>query len=144
MNTTQTDNLHINNIEYAATLLRVSLGIMYLAHGLLKLVVFTPEGTAGFFSSIGLPGILGPITMAAEIIGGIALIIGYQTRWVILALVPALLGSIALVHGDKGWVFSNAGGGWEYPLFLIAASAVQFLLRDGVFAVGKDRVTTSI
>ncbi len=125
---------------YAATLLRIALGTMYLAHGLLKLLVFTPEGTAGFFSSLGLPGFFGPVTMALEIAGGTALILGVYARYVAAALIPVLLGSVVLVHGANGWGFGNQGGGWEYPAFLIAASAVQFLLGDGVFALKSHQV----
>ncbi|MFY0676052.1 MAG: DoxX family protein [Neptuniibacter sp.] len=124
---------------YAATVLRLSLGVMYLAHGLLKLMVFTPAGTAGFFGSIGLPEFLGPVTMAVEIAAGLALILGIYSRWVALALIPVLAGSIFLVHGSSGWLFSSEGGGWEYPLFLIAASVAQFFLGDGAYALVKDK-----
>lgn len=124
---------------YAATVLRVALGIMYLAHGLLKLLVFSPEGTSGFFNSIGLPAFLGPLTMGVEIVGGIALILGIYSRWIALALIPVLAGSIFFVHGSSGWLFSNEGGGWEYPSFLIAASVAQFFLGDGVYALLKGK-----
>lgn len=128
---------------YAATLLRIALGAMYLAHGLLKLLVFTPEGTAGFFSSLGLPGFFGPVTMALEIAGGVALILGVYARWVAVALIPVLLGAVILVHGANGWGFGNQGGGWEYPVFLIAASVVQFLLGDGRYAVTQQKIESS-
>ena len=127
------------NAHYAATVLRLSLGVMYLAHGLLKLFVFTPEGTSGFFASIGLPAFFGPLTMAVEIGAGLALILGVYSRWIAAALIPVLLGSIVLVHGASGWLFSNQGGGWEYPAFLIAASVVQFLLGDGAFALKRSK-----
>lgn len=126
------------NAQYAATVLRLSLGTMYLAHGLLKLMVFTPAGTAGFFESIGLPGIFGPLTMAVETGAGIGLILGVYSRWIAAALIPLLAGSIVLVHGASGWLFSNPGGGWEYPAFLIAASLVQCLLGDGAFALQRS------
>jgi putative oxidoreductase len=116
---------------YATTLLRITLGVMYLAHGLLKLLVFSPEGTAGYFASLGVPAFMGPLTMAIEIAGGTALVLGVYARWIALALVPVLLGSIVLVHGANGWGFGNQGGGWEYPAFLIVASLVQGLLGNG-------------
>lgn len=122
---------------YAATLLRISLGVMFLAHGLLKLLVFTPSGTAGFFGSLGLPSVLGPVTLAAEIAGGLLLLVGFKTRIVSLALLPILVGSIVFVHGANGWGFSNQGGGYEYPLFLIAASLVQALIGDGAYAISS-------
>ena len=124
---------------YAAIVLRIALGTMYLAHGLLKLLVFTPEGTAGFFSSLGLPGFFGPLTMGVEIIGGIALILGIYTRWVAVSLIPVLLGAWILVHGANGWGYASEGGGWEYIAFLIAASVAQFFLGNGSFALLRDR-----
>jgi len=124
---------------YAATTLRLSLGVMYLAHGLLKLLVFTPAGTAGFFGSVGLPAFLGPVTMGVEIIAGILLILGFQTRVIAAALIPVLLGSIFLVHGSAGWSFSNEGGGWEYPAFLALTSVAAALLGDGAFSISEAR-----
>jgi len=137
------DHDETDRLNHGAFVLRLALGVMFLAHGLLKLVVFTPAGTAGFFGSIGLPPVLGYLTMVAEIGGGLALIVGFYTRVVAAALIPVLIGSIAFVHGDKGWVFSNEGGGWEYPLFLIAASAAQVLLGAGSFALDRVRPGTS-
>lgn len=120
---------------YAALLLRVSLGVMFLAHSLyLKVFVFTLPGTVGFFESLGLPAIAAYLTILAEIAGGIALILGFQTRLVALAVIPVLLGAI-WVHAGNGWVFSNQGGGWEYPLFLVVAALVQALLGSGAYAV---------
>ena len=124
-----------NQYQYAGTVLRIALGAMYLAHGLLKLLVFTPEGTAGFFGSLGLPAFFGPLTMGIEIVGGVALILGVYTRWIAAALIPVLIGSIVLVHGANGWGFSNEGGGWEYPVFLIFASVAQFFLGNGAYAI---------
>lgn len=120
--------------SYAATLLRVSLGVLALAHGLLKLLVFTPEGTVGFFASLGLPALLAYATIGIEVIGGFALIAGLFTRYVSIAMIPVLLGAV-VVHSSSGWLFSNQGGGWEFPAFWAATLAVQALLGDGAFAV---------
>lgn len=126
-------------VAYAALVTRLSLGVMYLAHGLLKVLVFTPAGTVGFFESIGLPGFLAYLTILAEVGGGLLLIAGIGTRLVSAALIPALLGALFLVHADKGWLFSAPGGGWEYPAFLIAASVVAILLGNGAYALA-DRL----
>ncbi len=91
-------------------LLRITLGVAALAHGLLKVFVFTLPGTAGFFESLGLPGFLAYVTAFVEIAGGIALIAGFRTRLVSLAMVPILLGAM-WAHSGNGWVFSNQGGG---------------------------------
>lgn len=120
---------------YAALLLRVALGVMYLAHSVvLKLMTFTLAGTAQFFESLGLPAPLAYLTFAAEAIGGLALVLGVQTRLVALALIPVLLGA-TWVHIGNGWVFSAANGGWEYPLFLIVVSLGVALLGDGAYAL---------
>ena len=120
---------------YAALLLRLALGLMFLAHGLLKVLVFTPAGTAGYFASIGLPGWLGYVTIVAELGGGALLLLGVAARQVALLLVPVLLGAAIFGHGGNGWVFSNAGGGWEYPVFLAVAALVQALLAQGALAL---------
>ncbi|MGQ0665118.1 MAG: DoxX family protein [Pseudomonadota bacterium] len=119
---------------YAALALRVSLGVMFIAHGLLKYLVFTLPGTAQFFVSIGLPGPLAYAVIAAELLGGAALVAGVYTRAVSLALLPILIGA-TWAHAGNGWLFTNQNGGWEYPLFLSAATAVQALLGDGAFAL---------
>ena len=123
------------NSEYAALVLRVALGVMFIAHALLKILVFTPEGTAGFFSSLGVPGWFAYPTMGAELIGGLMLVAGLHTRIVVLSLLPVLLGSIFLVHGSNGWLYTNENGGWEYSAFLIAASVAQALLGNGAYSL---------
>ena len=121
---------------YAALVLRVGLGALFLAHAGLKLVVFTPAGTAQFFASLGLPPALAYLTMAAEVLGGVALILGVYTRAVALALTPILLGATATVHGPAGFFFTNANGGWEYPAFWTLALVTQALLGSGAYALG--------
>ena len=123
-------------IPYAALVLRLSLGALFLAHGSLKLLVFKPSGTAAYFRSLGLPGFVGYLTMAAELGGGILLILGIATSLVALALIPLILGTIVIVHGRNGWVFTNEGGGWEFPALWAAALLAQVLLGSGAFSLG--------
>ena len=123
-------------IPYAAVILRISLGALFLAHGSLKLLVFKPSGTATYFRSLGLPGFVGYLTMAAELGGGTLLILGIATSLVALALIPLILGTIFMVHGSKGWMFNNEGGGWEFPAFWAASLLVQALLGSGAFSLG--------
>ena len=120
---------------YAAFLLRISLGAMFLAHSVwLKLFVFTLPGTAQFFESLGLPAAAAYLVFLAEAVGGLLLLLGIRTRWVAAALVPVLLGA-TWAHAGNGWLFSAQGGGWEYPLFLSLAAVVQALLGDGAYAL---------
>lgn len=124
-------------IDLAALVLRLTLGTVLVAHGLLKLVVFTPAGTAAFFEKIGLPGPLAYIVIAAELVAGVAVIAGYRTRLAAAAIVPILFGS-ALPHLSNGWVFSSPGGGWEYSVFLGFTAIAVALLGDGRFSIGSS------
>jgi len=121
---------------FAALLLRVSLGVLFLAHVGLKIFVFTPAGTAKFFASVGMPPELAYVVIPAEVLAGIALILGVWTRFVAIAATPILLGAIFTVHGAAGFFFSNPHGGWEYPAFWTVALVVQALLGDGAYALG--------
>lgn len=124
---------------YGALLLRVSLGLLFVIHGAFKIFVFTPAGVVRMFGSLGLPEPVAYLTIAFEILGGAALILGLYTRWVALAFVPLMLGTIVLVHGAKGFLFSAPGGGWEFPAFWTAALVVQALLGDGALALRRGR-----
>lgn len=123
-------------IDLAALVLRLTLGTVLVAHGLLKLVVFTPAGTAAFFEKIGLPGPLAYVVIAAELVAGIAVIAGWRTRLFAAAIVPILFGS-ALPHISNGWLFSSAGGGWEYSAFLGFVAIAVALLGEGKYAIGS-------
>ncbi len=118
-------------IDLAARLLRSGVGVMFIAHALLKYFVFTLPGTAQFFTSLGLPAELGYVTFAAELVGGIMLLAGVYTRVVALALIPFLIGA-TWAHAGNGWVFTSPHGGWEYPAFLTLAGIIVAILGDGV------------
>ncbi|QUG73864.1 DoxX family membrane protein [Erwinia sp. E602] len=120
---------------WAALILRLSLGILFLAHAGLKFFVFTPAGTAKFFASIGLPGGLAYVTIAWEVLGAVALIVGYRPRIAALLLIPVLVGAVATVHGAAGFWFTNPNGGWEYPVFWAISLLVLALIGDGKYAL---------
>ena len=127
---------------YAPLLLRLALGLMWLAHGSMKLTVFTVAGFVAWLEQQGLPGWAAGPVIAVEIIGGIAIVLGLFGRWVSLALVPVL--AVALwTHVPNGWLFTNAGGGWEFPVFLIVASLVHALLGDGEWALRRPTPTAA-
>jgi putative oxidoreductase len=139
----ETSMIDTRTAPYAALLLRLTLGGLFLAHAGLKLFVFTPAGTAKFFASVGMPPALAYVTIAAEVVGGIALILGVWTRVVALALTPILLGAIFTVHGAAGFFFNNANGGWEFPALWIVALVVQAMLGDGAYALAGARSGTA-
>jgi putative oxidoreductase len=119
--------------QLGTTVLRVSLGIMWVAHALLKLLVFTLPGTAQYFASIGLPAALAYPVFAVELLGGAALVLGVYARQVALLLLP-IMAAATWVHLPNGWVHTSTGGGWEYPAFLVAASVALWLQGDGAGA----------
>ena len=128
--------------QFGIALLRIALGAMFLAHGLLKVLVFTLPGTAGFFESVGFPGFLAYVVVPAEVLAGVALLAGFRTRLVAAATIPVLIGA-ASVHLGNGWLFSSANGGWEYPVYLIVAALAQSLIGGGAFAFDNLRARSA-
>ena len=124
---------------YAALLLRVSLGILFLAHVGLKIFVFTIPGFVGYFGTLGLPAVVAYAVVALELVGGICLILGIYASIVALPLMLEVLGTIALAHGANGWLFTNKGGGWEYPAFWAAGLMALYLLGDGAMALKSKK-----
>ena len=120
--------------NYATFVLRIGLGTVFMAHGLLKVFIVTLPGAAQFFDSAGFPGWLAYPVAVLEIGGGALLIAGIATRIVSVILIPILLGAL-WYHAGNGWVFANTNGGWEYPAFLIVATTAQGLLGNGAFAL---------
>lgn len=126
-----TDN---RTAPYSALVLRVALGIMFVAHGLTKLILFTPAGTAKFFESVGFAGWLAWPIIAFEIVAGALLVAGVYAR-LIAAVAAVELFAASTVHFGNGWMFTNANGGWEYPVFLAVSAAALALLGDGAYAL---------
>jgi len=120
--------------DYAALVLRLALGTLFIAHALLKYFVFTLPGTEQFFVSVGFPGYLAYVTFGVELIGGILLLLGVATRAVAVALIPVLLGA-TFVHAGNGWLFTSPNGGWEYPAFWTVTLIVQAFLGSGALAL---------
>ncbi|SFT72681.1 DoxX family protein [Paraburkholderia aspalathi] len=125
-----------SNRQWGITLLRVSLGVMWIAHAMLKLLVFTLPGTATYFESVGFPGFLAYPTFAMELVGGTALILGLYARQFALILTPLML-CAASVHFHNGWVHTSPGGGWEYPIFLAVSQIALWLMGDGALATRR-------
>lgn len=119
---------------YGAFVLRIALGIMFLAHAYLKLGVFGIAGFQGFLAQTGFPTALAWPIVLGEALGGIAILLGIYSRVFSVALLPVLLGAV-MVHSGNGWLFTATNGGWEYPAFLALAALAQALIGDGAFAL---------
>jgi len=128
------DRLH----PWGVLLLRVALGVMFFAHGfILKFWTIGMEGSVRFFAALGFPGWFAYPTTLAETVGGVMLVLGIQTRWVSLALLPVALGAL-WVHSGNGWLFEAPHGGWEFPAYLVVLCIAQAMLGDGVCALWRS------
>lgn len=123
--------------SWGLLLLRLALGTMWIAHALLKPLVFTFAGTAQFFQSVGIPGALVAPVFGAELALGAALLLGVYARQAALLSLPILL-TVLWVHLPNGWVHVAKGGGWEYPLFLLVSSLALWLAGDGALALRRS------
>ncbi|MBS7804442.1 DoxX family protein [Rhizobiales bacterium TNE-4] len=121
---------------YGVLALRIALGVMFIAHAYLKLAVFTVAGFEGFLGKIGLPAILAWPIILAELLGGIAILVGFYGRAASLALIPILLGAV-MVHAPNGWLFNAPNGGWEYPAFMALTALAYAMIGDGALALKR-------
>lgn len=121
---------------YGALLLRISLGVLFLMHGLyLKAFVYGMSNTAEAFQSMGLPGWFAWLVMIYESVGGLALIFGVYVRPVALLLGVHMLAATFMGHAANGWLFTNPNGGYEFPLFWSIACFALALTGGGVYSI---------
>ena len=120
--------------DVALAILRVVVGIVFLAHGGQKLFVFGFEGVTGAFTQMGapLPQITAPMVALLEFFGGLALVAGLLTRFAAVGLALVMLGAMVLVHLAAGFFAPN---GVEFPLTLLAASAALAVAGAGRFSL---------
>ena len=113
-------------------LLRIHFGVILLAHGWLKVSIFTVDGTVNYFASIGLPAAIAYLVIFGELVGGLAIILGIQTRLASLFTVPIVSGA-AIMNSGNGWLHSANGGGWEYAASLTVIAVAITLMGSGNF-----------
>lgn len=127
--------------DHVYALLRVLTGFVFVYHGYDKVFGMGIDATAKFFTSVGIPAanILAPLVAYGELLGGIALMVGFLTHWVSKAFVVIMLGAIWFVHLSKG--FSVMDGGYEYPLVLLVLSVFFLVHGAGKFSIDAKRGT---
>ncbi len=137
--------------EYGITVLRVTLGVVFIMHGYLGGFVFGPAGLAAFAaqSNIPLPKIMAWFVILGHFLGGTSLVLGYLTRLGALVHVVIMGGAVFFVHLKQGFfmhaiiVDAAAGkaivGGYEFSLVLLMASISILLLGSGPLALDRSR-----
>ena len=120
----------VNTRSFGISLIRIHFGIILFAHGWLKLFVFGIGGTVGYFASLGLPSMITYLVIFGELFGGLALVLGIQSRLAAMLAIPIVFGA-CIFSFDNGWVHSAAGGGWEYAASLTVISLALVLMGSG-------------
>jgi putative oxidoreductase len=126
------------NCDSAATILRLTLGIVMFAHGAGKALGWFGgygfSGTLAGMTGMGLPWIIAFLVIVIEFLGSIFLILGFATRLAALGMIAVMLGAIATVHYKNGffmnWSGHQPGEGFEYHL-LVIGMALALLVRGG-------------
>jgi putative oxidoreductase len=122
---------------YGIFVLRVAIGIDWIVHALLKTYrgMYTHEA---LLAKNGITSLLAWPTFGIELIGGFAILLGWYTRqWSAILLV--FLAVVVWIKWPVGWLYSNPGGGWEYPLLWLMAQAALVLAGSGAFALQGRR-----
>jgi putative oxidoreductase len=142
--------LIVTDNDFATTILRLVLGVIFFAHGAQKMLGWFGgygfTGTMGFFTGVlHIPAVFAFLAIAAEFFGGLGLIFGLLTRVASFGVFCNMIVAVAMVHSQFGfwmnWTGAQKGEGYEYHLLLLAASA--FVMIRGAGAASVDRLLSS-
>jgi len=125
-----------NNIEVARLLLRLSLGVLILFHGIHK-VIHGIGGVKAMLSSSGLPEILAYGVYVGELIAPIFIILGLYARVASLVLAFNMLVAIFLAYGFSFSLAKYGGLSMESPLIFMIMSILVALLGSGKYSVNN-------
>jgi len=121
---------------WGITVLRVTVGIVFLVHGGQKLFVFGFAGVAALLGQVGfpVPMLAAVVLTAVEFLGGVALVLGLFTRWAAIPLAITMLVAIVTVHLKAGFFLPD---GYEFALTLLAANVALAMLGSGEASLGR-------
>lgn len=122
--------------SWGITVLRVVIGVVFLAHGGQKLFIWGFGGVAAFMGKIGVPApmLAAVVVTLVEFLGGLALVLGLYAQWAAALLGVDMLVAILTVHLRGGFFLPN---GFEFALTLLAANTALVLLGSGEASVDK-------
>jgi putative oxidoreductase len=139
--------LFVTDDSTATAILRLVLGIVFLAHGAQKTLGWFGglgySGTMGFFTgTMHIPAPFAFLAIAAEFFGGLGLVLGFLTRIAAFGIGVTMLVAIVTVNSAVGffmnWFGTQPGEGYEYHLLVLAMTT--FLMIRGAGAFSVDRV----
>ncbi len=132
-----------NSNDTATFIIRVTLALVILPHGLQKLFGafggFGFDNTMTYFTeTVGIPWVLGVLVILIESVGMMLLLAGFLTRPIALALIAIMIGA-ALQHIQNGffmnWFNNQSGEGVEFFLIAIALSINSVMKGAGKLSV---------
>jgi len=136
---------------FGATILRVLLGVVYIAHAYHAYFEVTPDAMVAMINKdLGLPAADALVfsLLAAQLLGGVMLVLGLWTRWAALVNAPAMLVVVLLIQLNDGFflravITETSRGkahvvGYEYAMVVLVATIAQFFLGGGTWALTKD------
>lgn len=133
-----------NASDYPALIIRLTLGVTMLPHGLQKTLGsfggYGFQGTLGFFTeTLGIPFVVAILVIAAESLGALSIALGFLTRFCAASLVLVMIGAITMAHWDNGffmnWTGQQAGEGFEYHLLVIGLSLALIVSGGGAYSL---------
>jgi putative oxidoreductase len=134
--------------SWSHLVVRLALGVIFVAHGAQKVFGWFGgpglKGTIGYFrSALGVPAPLGVLAAFTELLGGLAMVVGFLARPAALGLIVVMLVAIAKVHARNGFFLNfsltpGKGHGLEFNLALLAMALS--ILIGGAGALSVDRL----
>ena len=130
--------------DFAVTILRLSLGVVFFAHGAQKVLGwfggYGLSGTIGFFThQLGIPAPIAILPICAEFLGGLGLLVGLLGRVAAFGIVCDMLVAVAMIHWQFGffanWTGQQKGEGIEFHILAIAMALVIIIKGSGALSV---------
>jgi putative oxidoreductase len=129
--------------DFALTMVRLILGIVFFAHGAQKMLGWFGgygfAGTMGFFTQMGVPAPFAFLAICAEFFGGLGLIAGFLGRIAAFGIICNMLVAVVMVHAPNGlfmnWAGNQKGEGFEYHLLAIAIALAILIKGSGALSV---------